>query len=785
MTGVDPNGQPFGRYFLQKKIATGGMGELYLAKATGAAGFEKRLVIKKILPHLAKNESFVKRFIDEAKIVVQLNHGNIVSVIDMGVVDGEYFIAMEHVDGRDLRDLLKFCAIKDKQVPWEVALHVLAEVLKGLAYAHNKVDEQGRSLQIIHRDVSPSNILISREGEVKLSDFGIAKATEKSAESTSGMLQGKFLYMSPEQAAGGAIDQRSDLFSVGTIAYEMLTGERPFNAQNDLEILSKVRTLEVQPPSSKRAELASEIDGFVLRALAKDPAKRFQSAEEFQHALTRFLYEKHVGVTPARIAEFFDVPLRENLRPQLTLDDLIHMGLSESPVHIPAGQTLTAGFPLAGSKARTPTQTAPKDAVPSSSGPAGTDPRRESEAAPASDASGSAASELGTGSPGNGALLSSPDSVPRGDDGRLSLGALTPSTVDAIAPSRLSPAPGSVDPGGTPAGLTPAGLTPSGYTPIEPLAAPPVSSSRLHIGMLLGLLGVIAVLLGINVWAQLREGSVRFPEMEIDFPTLVAPAPSTISGNPGSQAASKPVIAVKKSVVPQPTPTPKPTPKPLAKTRVLRLKKVGRDARLFVDDKPLPRRQDDAYTIPMGRPVRLRVESPGGRSWTKVIGPDHGEPVTVTPPPLRPRTRWVSITIHPANAKVTGATSKQGSEVRVRLAEGQTKKILFEQEGYLPQTLTLRYQDAKRTLRVRLLPKAKGRVRFYLFPLDATASVNGQRVNGGGLRQLELPTGRHTIVFAYKSQRLKRSVTIKANQSVPLATVDFLKMKNETPRPRK
>ncbi|MCA9522943.1 MAG: protein kinase [Myxococcales bacterium] len=737
MTGVDPNGQPFGRYYLQKKLATGGMGELYLAKATGAAGFEKRLVIKKILSHLAKNEAFVKRFIDEAKIVVQLNHGNIVSVIDMGVVDGEYFIAMEYVDGRDLRDLLKYCAIKGKRIPWELTLHLLAEVLKGLAYAHNKADEQGRSLQIIHRDVSPSNILISREGEVKLSDFGIAKATEKSSESISGMLQGKFLYMSPEQAAGGAIDQRSDLFSIGTIAYEMLTGERPFNAQADLEILSKVRTLDPPPPSSLRDDLPPEIDQFVARALAKDPATRFQSAEEFQHALTRYLYEKHAGVTPAKIAEFFDVPLRENLHPQLTLDDLIHMGLAESPVHIPAGQTLTAGFPIGRNKPRTPTRTAPEEAA-----------------------------ESGDRAPRNGR------SVELAPDHEVSpLAEASQTTSNSL----------------TPVGATSSALTPSVYTPSDPLPAASHATPRLHLGLTLGLLGIIAILLAINVWAQLRESSIRFPEMEIDFPTLIAPTPPLNPGNPGSQAASKPV----KVVAPKPTPRPLPTKvvktvkKTAPRTRVMQLKKVSRDARLFVDDKPLPRRDDDAYRIPMGRPVRVRVESPGGRSWTKVIDPDDGKPVTLSPPAPRPRTRWIALTVQPPDATISGATGKQGNETRVRLIEGQSKRIVIEREGFIAQTLMLRYGDPRRSIRIRLVPKTKGTVRFYLFPVDATASVNGQQVSGGGLRQLSLPTGRHTIVFAYKSQRLKRTVTIKANQSVPLATVDFLKMKSETPRPRK
>jgi serine/threonine protein kinase len=293
-----------GRYELLQRIAKGGMGEIYLARSRGAAGFEKSCIIKTILPHLAEEEEFVTKFLDEGRIVVQLVHGNIVPVFDMGDEDGEYFIAMEYIPGRDLREVVKSLGIRHESMPVDLALYVMSEVCKGLDYAHRKTDEDGNSLNIVHRDVSPSNILISREGEVKLIDFGIARATNRLSKTVSGRIQGKFCYMSPEQASGKALDRKSDIFSAGVVLYELLTGFRPFEGETDLESLDLVRKCQYDPPSTLNSKVPEEIDAIVGRALSLDPAERYPSAGALQVELLQYLYSTGTSPTGSQLAGF-------------------------------------------------------------------------------------------------------------------------------------------------------------------------------------------------------------------------------------------------------------------------------------------------------------------------------------------------------------------------------------------------------------------------------------------------------------------------------------------------
>ncbi|RME51940.1 MAG: PEGA domain-containing protein [Deltaproteobacteria bacterium] len=282
--------QLFGKYILIDKVAVGGMAEIYKAKALGLGGFEKTLAIKKILPHFAENDEFVTMFIDEAKIAGQLNHANIVQIFDLGEINGDYFIAMEYVYGRDLRASLRMAEKKGKPFSIEQAVYIIIETLKALDFAHRKKDSKNRDLNIIHRDISPQNILISFEGEVKLTDFGIAKATSKASQTQAGVLKGKFAYMSPEQASGKRLDQRSDLFSVGILLYELLTGTRLFLAKTDFATLELVREAKVERPSKFNRKIPNALDRIVLKALKKKPEQRYQHALDFQEDLTRFLY---------------------------------------------------------------------------------------------------------------------------------------------------------------------------------------------------------------------------------------------------------------------------------------------------------------------------------------------------------------------------------------------------------------------------------------------------------------------------------------------------------------
>src|SRR5687767_5242676 len=271
-------GEFYGKYQLLEKIATGGMAEVFSALSTSIGGFQKLVALKRILPHLSTDAEFVSLFIDEAKLTVALNHGNIVQVFDFGRIESNYFIAMEFMDGKDMTQVLIKQSKRRLTVPLEVACYIMAQTLKGLEYAHTRRGKDGAPLGIVHRDVSPHNILVSYDGEVKITDFGIAKARTKVSLTRPGVVLGKFAYMSPEQARGNDVDARSDVYSAGIALYETLTGRRLFYSEDPALILAKVRNPKVPPPSRYNPEIAPEFDALVLRALAVDREERFQSA---------------------------------------------------------------------------------------------------------------------------------------------------------------------------------------------------------------------------------------------------------------------------------------------------------------------------------------------------------------------------------------------------------------------------------------------------------------------------------------------------------------------------
>src|SRR3954469_15532187 len=281
---------PFGKYYLLERINVGGMAEVFKAKTFGVEGFERLLAVKRILPNIAEDEEFITMFIDEAKIAVQLQHANIAQIFDLGKVDDSFFIALEYVHGRDLRSIFDRMRNKAESLPIAMACYVIMQVCEGLDYAHNKRDAQGRELHLVHRDVSPQNVLIGYEGECKLIDFGIAKAAGKAGKTQAGILKGKFGYMSPEQVRGLPIDRRSDIFAVGIVLYELLTNERLFVGESDFSTLEKVRNVEILPPSSYNKKIPDELERIVLKALAKDPEDRYQNAIDLHDDLQAFLH---------------------------------------------------------------------------------------------------------------------------------------------------------------------------------------------------------------------------------------------------------------------------------------------------------------------------------------------------------------------------------------------------------------------------------------------------------------------------------------------------------------
>lgn len=292
------------RFRVIEKIDMGGMAEIYRGRAMSLEGIEKEVAIKRVLPQLTKNRKFVAMFLDEARLSMHLNHANIVQVFDVGRADDTYFIVMEYVDGFNLRRLFQKASERNIRIPVEVAVFIAMETCKGLAHAHEKKDGTGRLLKIVHRDVSPPNILISRAGEVKLTDFGLAKAVTQLELTDPGIVKGKFSYLSPEAAEGKEVDHRADIFAVGTVLFELLTNRRLFLGKTDLETVELVQKAEIPSVSRLNADVPSELERVLLRALARDPKKRYTSCNELANDLAEFLFARSMKVTSYDLAQF-------------------------------------------------------------------------------------------------------------------------------------------------------------------------------------------------------------------------------------------------------------------------------------------------------------------------------------------------------------------------------------------------------------------------------------------------------------------------------------------------
>lgn len=285
--GPAPDQAPrFGQYRILRSIAAGGMGEIFLAKRVGPGGFEKVVALKRMLPHLMRDERSVAMFLNEAKLAAQLNHANVVQIYDFGRLGDTYFLSMEYVHGRNLRDILDQVLRSGRSMPVEHALGIIRDAAAGLGYAHNRSAYDGTPLEIIHRDVSPQNVLVSFEGEVKITDFGIAKASLISTETTAGTVKGKLSYMSPEQISGESLDHRSDLFSLGVILFELLTGRKLFPDDVSLpETIERIQSVTVPFPRDLNPEIPVDVEDLVLRALARSRNDRFQSGRDMERAI--------------------------------------------------------------------------------------------------------------------------------------------------------------------------------------------------------------------------------------------------------------------------------------------------------------------------------------------------------------------------------------------------------------------------------------------------------------------------------------------------------------------
>ncbi len=306
-------GIPFGRYELLKRIAAGGMGEVFLARQAGIEGFEKLLVVKVLLPHLAEDEEFTTMFLDEARIAARLNHPNIGQIYDLGEVDGAYFIAMEYIHGDDVVRLWKTARLREKFVPLPLAVRIAADAGAGLDYAHKAVDANNHPLNLVHRDVSPQNILVTFDGAVKLIDFGVAKAAGRMSRTATGTLKGKYSYMSPEQANGQEIDRRSDIFALGVVLYEMATSVRLFKRDTEISTLRAVTDCEVMTPSQINPQVDPLLESVIMKALEPDRDKRYSDAQAFRLALEEWAVETRQPGSSAHLAAYMQDLYSERL----------------------------------------------------------------------------------------------------------------------------------------------------------------------------------------------------------------------------------------------------------------------------------------------------------------------------------------------------------------------------------------------------------------------------------------------------------------------------------------
>ncbi|MBW2547756.1 MAG: serine/threonine protein kinase [Deltaproteobacteria bacterium] len=314
------------RYHLLEKLESGGMAEVFLGEATSVQGFKKRVAIKRVLPHLASHTNFIGMFLDEARLGARLTHANIVSVFDIGKSDNSFFIVMEFVDGTNLKKIMETLRLKEEVFPLKDVIYIAMETCRGLSYAHELVDDDGHPVELVHRDVSPPNILISKRGEVKVTDFGLAKARTQLERTDPGVVKGKFSYLSPEVATGQNIDQRADIFALGVCLWEMLAGRRLFLGDTDYETVQAVSNADVPSLIGVHPEVDPQFESLILKSLARDPNDRFPSAREFGDALASYLFHHQMKVTSYDIANLVQAALerQKSVPPQpMMIDGMI------------------------------------------------------------------------------------------------------------------------------------------------------------------------------------------------------------------------------------------------------------------------------------------------------------------------------------------------------------------------------------------------------------------------------------------------------------------------------
>ena len=458
----------FGKYTLLSHLATGGMADVFLARQLGPGGFQKECVIKRVLPQLVQdpnNQAFVEMFLEEARIAARLSHPNIVHILDFGQIDGDYFLAMEYVDGVTLESVLdRTRSTGQPALPWPIAVRIVSSVAEGLDHAHKAKDSNGSPLLLVHRDVSPSNIMVSWDGVAKVLDFGIAKAMSMSVAGSKvrtgiGIIKGKVPYMSPEQIQGLDLDARSDVFSLAAVLYELTTGQRPFPGETTGKLTLEITSREPRPPEQFNPSFPPDLHPILMRGLAKAVDKRYQSARDFKVDLEQFLADQHSSCSNYDVEAYLKelIPADGRPRPELpSADEIARLEAeSESTSRSPSRRSDGAIAPLSSAAPTGESADADADAL--------TTPA-PSQSTPSAMASGTAIDALEAEERrrkrdgGSGSLVM----------GAIGLLVIGTAVVFFLLHKR------AVDRQGTEAQGTPA---PSVTTPAAPVAAPPAPAS--------------------------------------------------------------------------------------------------------------------------------------------------------------------------------------------------------------------------------------------------------------------------------------------------------------------
>jgi eukaryotic-like serine/threonine-protein kinase len=736
LTSPSPKKQPipFGRYLLLDRINIGGMAEVWRGKVFGAGGFERLVAIKRILPNIAEDEEFISMFQDEAKISVQLTHANICQIYELNRIGPSLYIAMEYVPGKDLRSIFERARKKGEPPPVPLVCYVIGKLCEGLDYAHRKKDGHGRDLNVVHRDVSPQNVLISFEGEVKVIDFGIAKAAGKVTKTQAGILKGKFGYMSPEQIRGLPLDRRSDVFAIGVCLYELLTGERLFVGESDFQVLEKVRKAEVLPPSTYNRKIPEALERIVLKALAKDPSERFQYASELADELQRFLitsdsifsrkdlmqymkstFAEEVERERARMSEYADIKAPEGM-------------LSEGGIGVPVIVRTTGPI-----LAAVPTPPSTPGVVKSASLP------KLTAAAPVSQPR----EDEGTQVVDNSEVLASVEAAqprvqpivasdPRTDPERAAISAPEPEPAEDAPISPVDETIVRHRPGvPTPVPAQRAAAAPPPLPPRPKASVPPVDETSAAASAPPESIGGVPVLASIGPVTLAHPESPEAPAPEgalaVSAPSL-APAPADVSPQDAPGSPSEPVTEAA-PVLPRPPPVGSPNDFPFLSPA---LASAGSStAELEAVDRAAALGSRGRRVWPWTLLLAIVAVGGAGAAWffIKQQPPSTGRVVLdVSPPEARGRVR---LTVDGADLGVPShwpvVQSVRSGKVEILASADGFKPALVEatiSRGNAPTSVLVALQRAATMARFTVLPE----------PDDAEVRLDGQVVKRSGTR---------------------------------------------------